>query len=166
MTPEQYITHFSFWAAFKSPLLIGTDLSSISKSSLRILTNKKVIKVHQDQLVISIDRDIKKESYQIWSGPLSNGKTVLLVLNPSSKLVIIDINLSDLRALHPFKNTEFICEDLWNNDLFNVKGSFTRRVKGYSTFMAILKPKYRKDVKKEDTMWVEKHTGIHLEVHM
>jgi alpha-galactosidase len=163
MTTEQYITHFSFWAAFKSPLLIGTDLSTITKSSLQILTNEKVINVHQDPLVISINRDVKKDRYQIWSGPLSDEKTVVLVLNPSSKPLVIDINLSDIMALHSVKpTTEFKCEDLWTNELFNVKGSFTRRINGYSTFMAILRPKYRKG---QDKKWVVKHTGTHLEVH-
>jgi alpha-galactosidase len=40
--PEQQ-THFAFWAAAKSPLVISTDLNAISDEALAILTNERII---------------------------------------------------------------------------------------------------------------------------
>jgi len=40
--PEQQ-THFAFWAAVKSPLIISTDLTNISPEALSILNNTRII---------------------------------------------------------------------------------------------------------------------------
>ncbi|PNP79747.1 hypothetical protein FNYG_06840 [Fusarium nygamai] len=40
MTELEEQTHFSFWAALKSPLIIGADLKNISDTSLVIYKNK------------------------------------------------------------------------------------------------------------------------------
>jgi hypothetical protein len=50
MKPSEYEAHFVLWAALKSPLLIGCDLSKMSDDTLRILTNEEVIAVSQDRL--------------------------------------------------------------------------------------------------------------------
>ena len=41
-------SHFALWAIMKSPLLIGTDLSKISKSDIDILQNKYLLAFNQD----------------------------------------------------------------------------------------------------------------------
>lgn len=40
MSHDQYQSHFALWAALKSPLLIGCDLTNISNSTLEILGNQ------------------------------------------------------------------------------------------------------------------------------
>ena len=48
LTPAETRTHFSLWAAMKSPLLIGTDLSKLSDANIAILKNKYLLAFHQD----------------------------------------------------------------------------------------------------------------------
>lgn len=43
MTIAEQQTHFAFWAAAKSPLMISTDLSSITDEALAILSNEHII---------------------------------------------------------------------------------------------------------------------------
>jgi|688.fasta_scaffold868598_1 alpha-galactosidase len=50
MTNDEYQTHFAFWCALKSPLLIGCNLKGITKATLEILGNEEVIAVNQDSL--------------------------------------------------------------------------------------------------------------------
>lgn len=50
MTHDEYQAHFAFWAALKSPLLIGCSLKGITQSTLSILGNEEVIAVNQDPL--------------------------------------------------------------------------------------------------------------------
>ena len=38
--------HFSLWCTSKAPLIIGTDVTNITKESLEILTNKEAIAVN------------------------------------------------------------------------------------------------------------------------
>ncbi|EMR70226.1 putative alpha-galactosidase protein [Eutypa lata UCREL1] len=46
-------THFSFWAALKSPLIIGADITNVSETSLSILLNKEIIAISQDELGVA-----------------------------------------------------------------------------------------------------------------
>lgn len=50
MTYVQYKSHFALWCLFKSPLLIGCDLSQMSEDTLSILGAEEVIAVSQVSL--------------------------------------------------------------------------------------------------------------------
>jgi alpha-galactosidase len=50
LTLEEERTHFVLWAISKSPLIIGCDLSKISKESLAILKHKELIAINQDPM--------------------------------------------------------------------------------------------------------------------
>ena len=47
---EEYKSHFSLWAIMKSPLILGMDLSLLTRDSpsYKIISNKEVIEVNQD----------------------------------------------------------------------------------------------------------------------
>lgn len=44
-----YKTEFSLWCMFSSPLMIGCDIRNISDATLRLLTNKTLIRINQDE---------------------------------------------------------------------------------------------------------------------
>ena len=46
LTHEEEKTHFALWAVAKAPLIIGADLRTISKDSLKILMNEELIAVN------------------------------------------------------------------------------------------------------------------------
>jgi alpha-galactosidase len=48
LTYEETKAHFTAWAFLKSPLIIGTDLTTASNETLEILGNTDVIKINQD----------------------------------------------------------------------------------------------------------------------
>lgn len=56
MSHDQYQSHFALWAALKSPLLIGCDLTNVSNSTLKILGNEEMIAINQDPLGVQADR--------------------------------------------------------------------------------------------------------------
>lgn len=56
LSPDESVTHFSMWAALKSPLLIGCDLATITPGDLAILSNEEVIAVSQDALGVQASR--------------------------------------------------------------------------------------------------------------
>jgi alpha-galactosidase len=91
MSDDEYVAHFSMWAALKSPLIIGTDLRQLSAKALSILNNPAVIAVNQDPLgrsaaLVNRELNVSKDRYgqgetQIWSGPLYPKDQVLIFLN-------------------------------------------------------------------------------------
>ena len=50
MTYTEYRTHYSLWAISKAPLLIGCDITNMTKETFEILSNKEVIAINQDKL--------------------------------------------------------------------------------------------------------------------
>ena len=50
LTLAEQRSHFALWCLMKSPLIIGTDVRTLSPASLGILQNKRLIAVNQDAL--------------------------------------------------------------------------------------------------------------------
>jgi alpha-galactosidase len=80
MSYDEYKTHFSMWAAIKSPLIMGNKLDRLSPEDYGILTNPAVLAISQDpqgsavqrQRVIKLPESEQDEwgfgEVQIWSG--------------------------------------------------------------------------------------------------
>lgn len=83
MSITEYKAHFTLWAAFKSPLILGNDLSNMSKDISSIIKNKEIIAINQDPLGISVSLDERihddhgKTLIDIYIGPLANDQEVL-----------------------------------------------------------------------------------------
>jgi len=91
LTYDEAKAHFTAWAFMKSPLLISTDLSSITSESLEILKNMEIIAINQDPVVGTgitpfrwgINPDWTNNNThpaQYWSGESQNG-TIFMLLN-------------------------------------------------------------------------------------
>ncbi len=46
---EEYLEHFAMWAFMSSPLIIGADLRNIDEENKKILLNKNLIAINQDE---------------------------------------------------------------------------------------------------------------------
>jgi len=131
MTDDEYVAHFSMWAALKSPLLIGADLRHLNAKALSILNNPAVIAVNQDPIGRSaalVDRDLNvpKDRYgqgetQIWSGPLYPSDQVVIFLNAVDEDRDMSTTLADL-FVHsgpggsaPQAKEKWDVYDLWAN---------------------------------------------------
>ncbi|MBR5614941.1 MAG: glycoside hydrolase family 27 protein [Clostridia bacterium] len=49
LTTQEEKTHFAMWCMMSTPLMIGCDLTKISKETLEILKNKELIDINQDK---------------------------------------------------------------------------------------------------------------------
>ncbi|TDL16139.1 glycoside hydrolase [Rickenella mellea] len=121
MTIDEAKSHWTAWALMKSPLLIGTDLTKLSKDNLNILKNKEIIAIHQDPVVgtsISpfawgVNPDWTSDPAHpagYWSGPTQDG-TVIMLLNTLDTPTDMSFNLTQspwLRAGRQYK-----IRDLW-----------------------------------------------------
>lgn len=50
MTLTEYKTHFSTWAINKAPLIIGCDITKMTKDVENIITNREANTINQDSL--------------------------------------------------------------------------------------------------------------------
>lgn len=130
MTYEEYQTHFSMWAAIKSPLIMGNNLKTISPENFAILINPAVLAISQDPAGSAIGRmwreqvsDKDRYGYgeiQVWQGSLSNGDHVVAMINAGNTSRTISSSLVDIFG---GLSTNEQAQMTWN--LFDVWGNET-----------------------------------------
>ena len=106
MTYEEYKTHFSMWAAIKSPLIMGNDLTKLSPEDYAILINPAVLAISQDPSGSAINRRWVKQvndqdewgwgEVQCWSGSLANGDQVVAFINAADNSRTVSSSLVDI----------------------------------------------------------------------
>ncbi|RDX52658.1 glycoside hydrolase family 27 protein [Lentinus brumalis] len=123
LTFDEAKTHFTVWALMKSPLLIGTDLSTISNADLSILKNEEIIAINQDPVVGTsvtpfrwgINPDWVSNSThpaQYWSGESENG-TVFMLINSLDKPADMSFNLTESPWIRAGR--QYSVRDLWTH---------------------------------------------------
>ncbi|XP_050214739.1 alpha-galactosidase-like [Mercurialis annua] len=139
MTIEEYRSHFSIWALMKAPLLIGCDVGSASIQTLRILGNKEVIDVNQNSLGVQGRKIRSKDGREIWSGPLSRKRTVVLLWNRSGSMAPISVSWRDI-GVSP--NSSLMIRDLWAHSYVSMSKRYglTAYVAPHACKMYILTP--------------------------
>ncbi|KAG6812301.1 hypothetical protein H0H92_003474 [Tricholoma furcatifolium] len=97
LTTDEQQTHFAFWAAAKSPLFISTDLTNPTTETLNILKNTRIIALNQDALGASISFKRRyTNDYDVWSGPLADGSTAVVLINWQNSSRSLTFNLADV----------------------------------------------------------------------
>ena len=88
LTSEEEKTHFALWAISKAPLILGSDMSKISKESFEIITNKEIIALNQDPVSKQASCymgcswwDTFMRSPSVWVTQLANGDRVAAIVN-------------------------------------------------------------------------------------
>ena len=136
-TKEEYRTHYSIWAMFNSPLMIGCDIRNMDDDTKEILMNKDVIAINQDPLCAQpftmCERIMDASSPDIWVKNLENGDIAIMFINmmdgPRNKnICIADIGL-DLAT-----QKKLLVKDLWTGEEFESKnGVISKRIDGHAT---------------------------------
>ncbi|KAK0464255.1 glycoside hydrolase family 27 protein [Desarmillaria tabescens] len=120
---EESKAHFTAWSFVKSPLLIGTDLSSISEQTLSILKNTEIIAINQDPVVgtgvvpfrwgINADYTFDPAHPPVfWSGESQNG-TVFMLINSLDEPADLFFNLTESPWIRAGR--QYSVRDLWTH---------------------------------------------------
>ncbi|KAL1637923.1 hypothetical protein SLS56_000480 [Neofusicoccum ribis] len=97
LTLAEARSHFSLWAAMKSPLLIGTALDTLSEENVEVMLNEYLLAFHQDPVFGAPAMPYKwgtnpdwtfdpERPAEYWAGESTNG-TLVLVLNTDETAV-------------------------------------------------------------------------------
>lgn len=140
MTLHEQQTHMTFWAALKSPLIIGADLQILAAESLDVLRNKDIIAISQDSLGKAVEYlpylSIEK-STQVWAGPLRGGRIVVLVLSELKDVNTVNLSLGDVPGLS--STHSYAARDVWEaRNLGRVKGKISLQVAPHQTRVLVL----------------------------
>ena len=127
LNDTQYKTHFSIWALFGSPLMIGCDLRNINKETLGILSNKELIEINQDadcRQVIKLNRVWDIDGFKIYARFLENGDIALGFFNLTDKEEDALLNIDQL-GLPESTGKTLEMHEVWTGETVTVKnGTF------------------------------------------
>ncbi|KAF2431594.1 putative alpha-galactosidase B [Tothia fuscella] len=112
-------SHFALWAAMKSPLLIGTDLTTLSDANVAVLKNKYLLAFNQDDVFGApakpfnwdgkFDKDHPPENF---AGKFKQG-TLVVSLNNSPERAVKTIMWDDVPALSGKKG--YKVKEVWSD---------------------------------------------------
>lgn len=129
LTDDEAVAHFSLWAALKSPLLMTNVMTSIDAATLSILQNTPVLAVSQDPETSSAVRIwryyVPDGEIQLYSGTLSGGDQVVLLLNGGTAAREMNATLTDIfwedgaKGTAPQVQSAWDVYDLWADRMDN-----------------------------------------------
>lgn len=138
---SEYVVHFSMWAMNASPLLIGTNIGTLSPSNLAIYSNPAIIALNQDP---SASAAIRKWRYfvdpdetgegeiSLWTRTLDNGDTVIALLNAANSTMKMNATMNDIfldqRTAGAYREPEELRQtwdiyDLWANRMSDTEAA-------------------------------------------
>ncbi len=142
LTTAEERTHFAFWAAMKSPLLIGTNLDAASEAAKSILLNKHLLAFNQDAVYGAPAKPYKwgtnpdytfnaTNPAEFWSGESSQG-TLVLMMNTLSGGRNMTADFCEVPSLDAGETYSVL--DVWTGeDLGSFTSSITVDVASHDT---------------------------------
>jgi alpha-galactosidase len=124
----------TMWAALKSPLIMGTDIRSLSADAYTIYTNPAILALSQDPSGASAQRRWRYYvpavdangvgEIQMWAGSLAQGDYVMILLNAANEDMLLNATLADVflddgGAISAQARSDWDIYDLWANRMPN-----------------------------------------------
>ncbi|KAL9114272.1 MAG: hypothetical protein Q9227_001694 [Pyrenula ochraceoflavens] len=138
-------SHFALWAAMKSPLIIGTDLSALDNDSLDILKNPYLLSFNQDSALQDPVRAYKWGRNVDWTwdptypaeyyaGQTSKNETLVLMLNTDNATTSVNKTADFAEVPGLEANGTYNLTDVWTGqNLGCVTGDYTVAVAAHDT---------------------------------
>ncbi len=110
-TEDEQITMMSLWSIFRSPLIIGGDMTGFDDFTLKLLSNQDIIAMHSNVRHSHPvwRKEIDGAEHILWTGADSLGGTYAAVFNTSDRDSEISIPFTDLELYGPHG-----CKELWS----------------------------------------------------
>ncbi|HEY2674405.1 MAG TPA: NPCBM/NEW2 domain-containing protein [Rugosimonospora sp.] len=112
MTAGQAQAQFTMWSVLAAPLIVGSDVRSLSAASIAMLTNPDVLAVDQDRLGIQGTRVATQGQGDVWVRPLANGDRAVALLNRGGTPLTVTTTATATGLGHAARYT---VDDLWTH---------------------------------------------------
>ncbi|CAE6454595.1 unnamed protein product [Rhizoctonia solani] len=140
LTINEQRTHFAMWAALKSPILLGTDLSKLNAAQLAIIKNVELLAFSQDTTIGAPAKPYKTGTTtppEYYAGQSAKG-THVFVMNVGSASASKVVTFSEVTGL---SCTTCKVHDMWTGkDLGTFTTSYTLTVDVHDTTALLLTP--------------------------
>jgi hypothetical protein len=122
-TEDEQKTMMTLWSIFRSPLMIGGEMTGFNEFTMSLLTNEEILKMHSNarhshQVWRKKINDIE---HILWTAVSSSGGQYVAIFNVGESDSQIEINLLDLEIEDGNKKMK----ELWNGEEITVNEKFT-----------------------------------------
>lgn len=112
-TENEQITMLTLWSIFRSPLMIGGEMTGFDKFTMSLLTNEEILKMHKNARHSHQvwRREINGSEYILWTAANAGGGGYFALFNAGEKNGTVKLDLADLEAADKLD-----CTELWSGE--------------------------------------------------
>lgn len=120
-TKSEQVTMLTLWSIFRSPLMIGGELTKTDDFTFDLLTNSEILKMHKNSRNAHQlwRRKIDGIEHILWTAQSSEGGTYLAIFNAGESDSKIDISLYDAELCGKVS-----AKELWSGKTFEAEERF------------------------------------------
>ncbi len=134
-TYTEYQSQMSMWCMLSSVLALSNDLRHLTDEDRRILLNRDLIAINQDQLGKAAERKVNADTHQIFVRPLADGSHAVAILNTADKHLFLTADFTKLGL-----SGKYSVYDAWQHRMIARKASkWKGNVEAHETKVFILK---------------------------
>lgn len=112
-TENEQITMLTLWSIFRSPLMIGGEMTGFDKFTMSLLTNEEILKMHKNARHSHQvwRREINGSEYILWIAVNAEGGGYFALFNAGECDGTVKLDLADLEAADKLD-----CTELWSGE--------------------------------------------------
>jgi hypothetical protein len=115
-TRDEQVTMMTLWTIFRSPLMVGGELTDTDEWTLSLLTNPEVLAVHTGS---SHNRPLFRDGpFIAWAAEGASGERFMAFFNTGGTLIREEVPLVRLGIDYPAR-----ARDLWKHEELSMKGN-------------------------------------------
>ncbi len=127
-TQDEQITMMTLWSIFRSPLIIGGEMTGFDEFTMKLLTNEEILKMHKNARHSHQvwRREIDGMEHILWMAAGSEGGWYIALFNAGDKDSEISILLDDLEIYERIRGRE-----LWSGREITAEGELKVSLKSH-----------------------------------
>ena len=121
-TEDEQITMMTLWSIFRSPLMIGGEMTGFDEFTMNLLTNEEILKMHSNSRHSHQvwRKKINEIEHILWTSISSTGGQYIAVFNVGESESEIEIKFADLEIYEGNKKIK----ELWSGKESNAQDGF------------------------------------------
>ncbi|MGN0504958.1 MAG: glycoside hydrolase family 27 protein [Lachnospiraceae bacterium] len=121
-TKDEQITMMTLWSIFRSPLIIGGEMTGFDEFTMSLLTNERILTMHKNARHSHQvwRRETDDTEYILWTAADTEGGHYAALFHAGEEAGSVTLSLADLELYGRYE-----CTELWSGEKNTVEGSFT-----------------------------------------
>ncbi|MEU9291912.1 NPCBM/NEW2 domain-containing protein [Streptomyces sp. NPDC048275] len=124
MNDEEFRTQMTLWSVAAAPLVIGSDVRKLSKTSLDILEDRDVLAINQDSAGVQAVRVGPAGTTETWVKRLANGDRAVVLLNRGDSPATLTTKARSVGL----SGDRFTLKNAWTNQVTESAGTISAAV--------------------------------------